>query len=83
MKILVSVKTNSKLESIERQDHAHFLIRIRVPPVEGKANERIIELLAEYFHLPKKAIVLISGSKGKKKIFEITPTHNAPARSHP
>lgn len=71
MKITVQVKLNSKKESIEKLADDSYLIRIRVPPVDGKANERIIELLAENLNCPKSAIRLISGHKGKKKIFNM------------
>lgn len=75
MKISVTVKTNSKVESIEKLEDGSFLIRVRVPPVEGRANERIIEMLAEYFKLSKSSIELVSGFKGKKKVFEINPRY--------
>lgn len=71
MKIQVNVKTNSKKQSIEVLEDGAFLIRINVPPVEGKANKRVIELLSEYFNKPKSCIILVSGSKSKLKVFEI------------
>ena len=71
MKISVQVKTNSRIESIEALDDGSYLIRVRTPPVDGKANERIRELLAEKFQVPKRSVELISGHKGKKKVYEI------------
>jgi len=65
------VKTNSKLESIEKNEDGSFLVRVRVPPIEGKANERIRELLAEFFKKPKSLVKIVSGLKGKKKVFQI------------
>lgn len=71
MKISVQVKTNSKIESIEEVETNSFVIRTRTPPIEGKANERLVEVLAEHFNVPKSSVVLISGHKSKKKLFEI------------
>lgn len=71
MKISVSVKTNSKIESVEKQDDGSFLVRVRTPPIEGKSNERIRELLSKHFGLKKSSIQIVSGLKGKKKIFNI------------
>ncbi len=71
MKISVQVKLNSKKEMIEKLPDGSYLIRIRVPPVEGKANERIIEILSEHLNRPKTSFQLISGHKGKKKIFNV------------
>lgn len=71
MKISLSVKTNSKVESVLQQEDGTYVVRVRVPPAEGKANERVIELLAEHFEVPKSAISIAAGFKSKKKIFEI------------
>ena len=71
MRISVSAKINSKVESVEKLDDGTYLVRVRAAPVEGKANERIRELLAEHFNIPKKAVELVSGTKSKKKIFDV------------
>ncbi|MGE4107707.1 MAG: DUF167 domain-containing protein [Bacteriovoracia bacterium] len=71
MKISVQVKTNSKVESVDRLPDGSYIVRVHVPPVEGKANERIRELLADYFNSPKGGIELVSGFKGKHKIFSV------------
>lgn len=72
MKLSVFVKTNSKKESVEKLPDGKFLVRVRVPPTEGKANERIRELLADHLGLPKSRIELVHGHKGKLKIFEVS-----------
>ena len=72
MKISVQVKLNAKKESIERLDDGSFVIRLRVPPVDGKANERLIELLAEHFKRPKSSVQIVAGQKSKKKTFNIS-----------
>jgi len=71
MKISVSVKPNSKVESVEEKTDGSYLVRVRVPPVDGKANERVIELLSKHFDIPKSAVQLVHGAKGKIKIFAI------------
>jgi uncharacterized protein YggU (UPF0235/DUF167 family) len=71
MKISIQVKTNSRIESVEQVETNSYFVRVRVPPIEGKANDRIRELLSEYFQKPKSQIKLLSGLKSKKKIFEI------------
>ena len=72
MKISVVVKTKSKTESVEKQDDGTYIVRVHAPPIEGKANERIRELLAQHFELPKSSVELVSGLKGKKKIFKLS-----------
>lgn len=71
MKITVQVKPNSKKESVEQTPDGIYLVRVNVPPIEGKANERVIELLSEHLNIPKSKIVISSGLKGKKKIITL------------
>lgn len=71
MKVSVSVKTNSKVESVEKQADGSFVVRVRVPPIEGKANERVRELLAEHFQVSKSSVELAAGPKSKTKVFLI------------
>lgn len=72
MRIIVQVKTNSRQEGVEEQPDGSFLIKVNAPPVEGKANERIVELLSEKWGKSKSRFALISGQKSKRKVFEIS-----------
>lgn len=71
MKINVQVKTRSKIEGVEKIAENSYIVRVNVPPIEGKANKRIVELLSEHFDCPKSSVVLQKGTKSKMKIFEI------------
>lgn len=46
-------------------------IKVNAVPEDGKANKRIVEMLADYYNIPKSAIRLIVGPTSKKKIFQI------------
>lgn len=46
-------------------------LRITAPPVDGKANALIIELLAKMFHVPKSAVSLASGPQSRNKRFRV------------
>ena len=71
MKISIQVKTNSKKESVEKLSEGKFIVRVNVSPIEGKANERVRELLAKHLGLPKSRIAIIHGHRSKNKVFEI------------
>jgi hypothetical protein len=47
------------------------LVQVRVPPVEGKANLRVIKLLSRYLKKPKSSLQIVSGFKSKIKIIEV------------
>lgn len=42
-------------------------IRLNAPPVDGKANETLIEFIAETLGLPHRQITLISGQTSRQK----------------
>ena len=71
MKINVQVKTKSKSEGVEELEDGSYVVRVNVPPIEGKANKRIIELLAKHLGKPKSHIRLVNGAKSKNKVFEV------------
>jgi uncharacterized protein (TIGR00251 family) len=72
MKISIIAKPNRKEEKIEKTDENEFKVFVKAPAKKGKANERILEVLAEYFGISKSQIKIISGLKSKNKIIEIT-----------
>ncbi|MEZ4703955.1 MAG: DUF167 domain-containing protein [Bdellovibrionota bacterium] len=71
MKINVIVKTNAKKEEVEELSDGSYRVCVHVLPIKGKANQRVIELLANHMKLPKSQFHLIKGMKSKKKTFEV------------
>lgn len=71
MKISVQVKPNSKKEGVEPQPDGSLVVRVNAPPVDGKANKRVVELLAKHFGTSKSKVELVAGHQGKKKIFNV------------
>ncbi|MBI1807713.1 MAG: DUF167 domain-containing protein [Ignavibacteria bacterium] len=71
MKISVRVKTNARKNEVTRLEENKFFVSVAVPPVEGKANEKVIELLAEYFGKPKRALTIVHGLSSRDKVVEV------------
>ena len=46
-------------------------IRVAAPALEDRANEALIEFLAERFQVPKRNVTLLSGQKSREKRFVI------------
>jgi uncharacterized protein (TIGR00251 family) len=46
-------------------------IRLAAPAVEGKANAALIAFLAAAFAVPKHAVTLVGGARGRLKIVRI------------
>ena len=54
-------------------------VRITAPPLDGKANEQLIRLLAEQFGVAKSKVTLLRGQSGREKLLLI----QSPARIPP
>lgn len=70
MKIQVRVKPNSKTEKVSREGNG-FIVKVKEPPREGKANQALIKLLAEHFGVPKSQVRILSGFTSKIKVIEV------------
>lgn len=46
-------------------------IKIKAPPVDGKANKEVIEFLSDLLDVPKKNISILRGDSSRKKCVEI------------
>jgi uncharacterized protein len=71
MKLTIRVKPNSRKNEVKLAEDGTLTISVSAPPREGKANQKIVELLSEYLKKPKSSISIVSGFKGKTKIVEI------------
>ncbi|MGK7877523.1 MAG: DUF167 domain-containing protein [Xenococcaceae cyanobacterium] len=71
MKIKVKVKPNSKQQKIEESAEGSLAVRLKSPPIDGKANQELIELLAKKFKVAKSQIYIKSGLSSKNKLVEI------------
>jgi uncharacterized protein (TIGR00251 family) len=71
MKITVHVKPNARRETVTIGEDGIYTVHVGVPPVEGRANQRLVEVLSEHFRRPKSAIQILKGSHGRHKIVEI------------
>ena len=47
-------------------------VRVRARPIEGKANDALVRLVAEGLGLPRSAVSLVQGDRSRTKRLEIT-----------
>jgi len=47
-------------------------IRLKAPPVEGRANEALLAFLAKRLVVPRAALELVSGATGRHKVVRVT-----------
>lgn len=71
MKIFVKAKPSAREEKIEKIDEINFIIAVKEPPKNSKANRAIAKALALHFNVAPSRVNLISGFSSKKKVFEV------------
>lgn len=72
MKIEVRVKPGARQPEVEKQADGSFLVKVKERATEGRANEAVVEALAEYFDVPKSRVAILRGHKSRIKIIELT-----------
>ena len=69
--IRVKVKPNARISLLEQGEDGIWLAQIKSPPVDGKANEELIALVARRFQCRKSAVSIKSGASGRMKLVRI------------
>jgi uncharacterized protein len=44
-----------------------LVIRLAAPPVDGAANAALVEFLSTALHVPRRAVRILSGDRGRRK----------------
>lgn len=72
MKIVsVKVKPNAKQQSVREEADGSLTVYLTSPPVDGKANVELIQLMAHQLGLPKSKIRIKAGHRSRNKLLEI------------
>ncbi|MBU1913006.1 MAG: DUF167 domain-containing protein [Candidatus Omnitrophica bacterium] len=71
MRIELKVIARAKKEIVEKISENSYRIKVASLPEKGKANKRVIELLALELGVKRQDIKIISGQTASRKILEI------------
>jgi uncharacterized protein YggU (UPF0235/DUF167 family) len=63
----VKAKPNARVSLLSRQADGTWLAQLKSPPVDGKANAELIELVAREFGCAKSSVTIKAGAGGKFK----------------
>jgi uncharacterized protein YggU (UPF0235/DUF167 family) len=55
---------------VQRISETEYAVSVNASAREGKANEAVIELLADYFSVPISSIRIVRGEKARRKLIE-------------
>ena len=63
----VRVQPRASRDGIDGVREGALRVRLTAPPVEGEANAALVRFLAGRLHLPKSAVRILSGERGRVK----------------
>jgi len=67
----VKVKPNARESVLLRQPDGSWLAQLKAPPVDGKANEELIALVARHFGCRKADVTIRSGASSRLKLLQV------------
>jgi hypothetical protein len=69
--ITVRVQPRSSRPGLEKVGEGEYKARLNSAPEAGRANAELIDLLAEYFDIPRRRIRIIRGAAARLKSVSI------------
>lgn len=75
--ISVRAQPGAKRAGIAGEWNRHLKIAVRAPAQDGRANEELIEVLAQVLSVRASEVELLSGARGRLKRFSVPLTPDA------
>ena len=67
----IQVKPRSSREAVGPVQGDRLCVAVNAPPVDGKANEAVVRVLAGTFGVSRSAVTIVRGETGKKKTIRL------------
>ena len=76
MVIKVYVTPNAREAKVVRVSEDYLEVRVDERALGGRANKRLLEILAEHFKVQKSKISILRGTKSRNKLLEVILEHS-------
>lgn len=71
MRITVRVIPRARKRDIKKQSDGSYKIKVLSPPIDGRANREVKEIIAGEFGVKRSKVKIISGEKRREKLVEV------------
>jgi uncharacterized protein (TIGR00251 family) len=71
VRFAVRVQPRSSREGVDGVHGDALRVRVNAAPVEGAANEAVVEVLAKALRVPKRAVTIVGGAAARSKVVEV------------
>ncbi|WP_415062331.1 DUF167 domain-containing protein [Bdellovibrio sp.] len=65
------IQPKSSKNEVIGPHNGELKIKITAPPIDGRANEGLIEFLSDHFDIPKRNVILVKGDTGRHKTVDL------------
>ena len=79
MLLRLRVQPRARTDALDEPVGDALRVRLRAPPVDGKANAALVAFLADIFGVPRKQVVLVSGAHARIKSLRIDSPQRLPS----
>lgn len=69
--VRVKVKPNARSSLLRREADGTWYAQLKSPPVDGKANAELIDLMSRHFGCRKAQVTIKAGAGGRMKLVRI------------
>lgn len=76
----VRVMPRASTSGLAGERDGALVVRVTAPPVEGRANDAVVALLADALGLPRSAVRVERGATGRTKILSVPREAEAAVR---
>jgi len=72
-KLWIHVTTGSKTQKVRKSktEQGRLEVKLQSRPIKGEANKELIEVLSQFFGVPKEYIEILKGLKSKNKLINV------------
>jgi uncharacterized protein (TIGR00251 family) len=69
--IQVKVKPRARVSLLTPEEGGVWVAQLKSPPVDGKANEELVALVARYFGCRRSSVSIKSGGSARTKLVQV------------
>jgi hypothetical protein len=69
--LVIKVKPGAKEAKLELSDELGWIAHVKAPPIDGKANEALIALVAGHFGVRRRSVTITAGLSSRTKRIQI------------
>ena len=68
----VRVIPRAKRNAVTKMEDGNIKVHVTAPPEDGRANEAVVETLAEWLGVKRRQIAIVTGTTSRNKIVRLT-----------